>query len=111
MDYAAAAGTDVAACNDGKVVFAGNLDYTGYMVVIEHGWGLKTWYYNLGTVDCAVGDMVAKGDKIGTAGQTGFACQTGAHICMSVGSTFVSPYDTWASSSKAGKVIIPLIEN
>jgi len=111
VDYAAAAGTDVAACNAGVVVFAGNLDYTGYMVVIEHGWGLKTWYYNLGTIDCAVGDAVAKGDKIGTAGQTGFACQTGAHICMSVGSTFVSPYDTWASSSKAGKVIIPLIEN
>ena len=111
VDYAAAAGTDIAACNDGKVVFAGNLDHTGYMVVIEHGWGLKTWYYNLGSVDCAVGDMVAKGDKIGTAGQSGFACQTGAHICMSVGSTFVSPYDTWASSTKAAKVIIPLIEN
>ncbi len=111
VDYAAAAGTDVAACNAGVVVFAGNLDYTGYMVVIEHGWGLKTWYYNLGTVDCAVGDTVERGAKIGTAGQTGFACQTGAHICMSVGSTFVSPYDTWASSTKAGKVIIPLIDN
>lgn len=111
VDYAAAAGTDVAACNAGVVVFAENLDYTGYMVVIEHGWGLKTWYYNLGTVDCKVGDTVAKGDKIGTAGQTGFACQTGAHICMSVGSTFVSPYDTWASSTKAAKVIIPFIEN
>lgn len=111
VDYAAAAGTDVAACNAGKVVFTGSLDHTGNIVVIEHGWGLKTWYYNLGSVDCAVGDMVAKGDKIGTAGHTGFACQTGAHICMSVGSTFVSPYDTWASSSKAAKVLIPLIEN
>ena len=111
VDYAAAAGTDVAACNDGKVVFTGSLDHTGNIVVIEHGWGLKTWYYNLGSVDCAVGDTVAKGDRIGTAGHTGFACQTGAHICMSVGSTFVSPYDTWANSTKAGKVLIPLIEN
>lgn len=111
VDYSAAAGTDVVAANAGTVVYAGTMDYSGYMVVIEHGWGLKTWYYNMGSVDCAVGDTVERGAKIGTAGQTGFTGQTGAHIAMSVGSTFVSPYDTWATSSIAGKVIIPLIDN
>ena len=111
VDYTAAAGTDVVAANAGTVVFAGTMDYTGYMVVIEHGWGLKTWYYNMGSVDCAVGDTVERGAKIGTAGQTGFTGQCGVHVCMSVGSTFVCPYDTWSSSSIAGKVIIPLIEN
>ena len=67
--------------------------YAGNMVVIEHGYGLKTWYYNLGTT-----------------GQTGFTGEVGAHIAMSVGSTFVSPYDTWQDSTDHGKVVIAKID-
>lgn len=110
VDYEAAAGTEVVACNAGEVVYAGYLDYAGNMVVIEHGYGLKTWYYNLGSISAAVGDRVERGTAIGTTGQTGFTGFTGAHIAMSVGSTFVSPYDTWADSPIAGKVIIAKID-
>jgi len=112
VDYQAPAGTNVVACNSGKVVYAGILDYTGYLIVIDHGMGLKTWYYNLGSVSVKVGDMVAKGDTIGTCGDTGFAAFSGttkahgAHIAMSVGNQFVCPYDTWADSEIAAKVII-----
>ncbi len=107
VTYAAAAGNGVYAANAGKVVYAGVLDYTGNMVVIDHGMGLKTWYYNMGSYSVEVGDMVARGDQIGTCGDTGFAPSgNGAHIAMSVGSQFVCPYDTWADSSTAGKVII-----
>ncbi len=107
VTYAAAAGNGVYAANAGKVVYAGVLDYTGNMVVIDHGMGLKTWYYNMGSYSVEVGDMVARGDQIGTCGDTGFAPSgNGAHIAMSVGAQFVCPYDTWADSSTAGKVII-----
>ncbi len=107
VTYAAAAGNGVYAANAGKVVYAGVLDYTGNMVVIDHGMGLKTWYYNMGSYSVEVGDMVARGDQLGTCGDTGFAPSgNGAHIAMSVGSQFVCPYDTWADSSTAGKVII-----
>ena len=58
VDYIAAAGTDIVAANKGEVVYVGMLDYSGYMVVIEHGYGLKTWYYNLGDTVCSVGDIV-----------------------------------------------------
>ena len=86
------------------------LDYAGNMVVVDHGWGLKTWYMNLGTTTVAVGDTVSAGDKVGTAGQSGFSSTVGAHIRMSVGDRFVSPYDTWADSEKVGKVVIAKID-
>ena len=110
VDYAAEPGQPVVACNSGKVVYVGELDYTGKIIVIEHGFGLKTWYYNLGGTSVSVGDSVEKGQGIGATGQTGFTGQSGAHIAMSVGSTFVSPYDTWADSPVAGKVLIAKID-
>ena len=57
-----------------------------------------------------VGDVVSRGQAIGTAGQTGFTGANGAHIAMSVGESFVSPYDTWSDSPVAAKVIIPYID-
>ncbi|MGN1409783.1 MAG: M23 family metallopeptidase [Eubacteriales bacterium] len=111
VDYRSAAGLDIVACNAGEVVYASaDCLYAGNMIVIEHGYGLKTWYYNLGSINVSVGDIVSRGDKIGTTGQTGFSGEVGAHIAMSVGSTFVSPYDTWQDSSEYGKVIIAKID-
>ena len=110
MDYSSAAGIDVNAWNAGEVVYAGSLDYPGNIVVIEHGYGLKTWYYNLGSVSVSVGDIVEKGTAIGTTGQSGFTGQTGAHIAMSVGTSFVSPYDTWEDSETGGKIVIAKID-
>lgn len=110
VDYQAVAGSDIVACNAGEVVYAGFLDYPGNIVVIDHGWGLKTWYYNLGSATVSVGDIVTRGQAIGTAGQTGFAGSVGAHIAMSVGDQFVSPYDTWQDSADVGKIIIAKID-
>ena len=110
IDYRAAEGTKVIAWNAGKVVYSGMLDYSGYIVVVDHGLGLKTWYYNMGSCTVQVGDEVARGDQIGTCGKTGFTGEVGVHVAMSVGKTFVSPYDTWEDSSVAGKVIIPKID-
>ncbi len=110
IDYNAGEGTDVIACNAGEVVYAGYLDYTGNIVVIEHGYGLKTWYYNLGSVSAAVGDKVERGTVIGKTGSTGFTGITGVHLAMSVGSQFVSPYDTFQWDGSSGKVIIAKID-
>ena len=111
VDYKGEAGQDVVACNKGKVVYASSeCAYAGKMVVIDHGYGLKTWYYNMGDISVSVGDTVEKGAKVGTTGQSGFTGQSGVHIAMSVGTTFVSPYDTWADSQKAAKVILAKID-
>jgi len=106
VDYNVAEGTAIKAANAGVVVYAGILDYTGNIVVIDHGLGLRTWYYNMGSFSVEEGDIVAKGDVIGTSGKTGFAKDVGVHIAMSVGRTFVNPYDTWSDSTTVGKVKI-----
>lgn len=43
VDYYVANGKQVLAANNGTVVFAGYLEYSGYTVIIDHGLGLKTW--------------------------------------------------------------------
>lgn len=52
---------------DGRVLLAGDLgDTAGNTVVIEHGAGVKTIFYGLGSVGVKAGDKVKQGDDIGT---------------------------------------------
>ena len=95
VDYSSGAGNNVAASNSGTVVFAEPLLLTGYTVIIDHGFGLYTWYWHLSDIKVNVGDTVARGDTVGLSGGTGFTNQNGYHLGMSVGNVFVSPYPTW----------------
>ena len=97
VDWQIAAGTDIPATNAGKVVYTGFSTYGGRMVVIDHGMGLKTWYLHLGEIKANVGDTVALGDVIGTAGNTGFTEANGVYTVMTVGNIPVCPYRTWDS--------------
>ncbi len=96
VDYAAAEGIAVPAANGGTVVYSGILELTGYTVIIDHGFGLKTWYYHMSEASVKVGDTVKRGDSVGKTGRTGFTNQTGVHMGMSVCDVFVSPYATWS---------------
>ena len=95
VDYTSVAAEPVYAVNNGNVVYAGYLEYSGYTVVIDHGLGLKSWYFNMASNEVSVGDVVAKGDKIGYVGSTGFASGTGVHIRLTVYDVPVCPYDLW----------------
>ncbi len=95
VDWKAAAGAEVPACNSGKVAYAGITTHGGRMVVIDHGLGLKTWYLHLGEMKVSVGDSVARGDIIGTAGNSGFTETNGVLGIMTVGNVPVCPYRIW----------------
>lgn len=95
IDYVATAGKEVVATNSGKVVYVGYLDLPGYMVVIDHGLGLKSWYCHLGSTAVTVGQTVSKGDVVGYAGATGFTVKPFPHIGLSVYDVPVCPYDLW----------------
>ncbi|MBE6708727.1 MAG: M23 family metallopeptidase [Ruminococcaceae bacterium] len=99
VDYSAGAGEDVPAWNNGTVMFAGVLELTGYTVVIDHGFGLKTWYWHMSETSVKVGDTVKRGDSVGKTGKTGLTDQNGVHIGMSVCDVFVSPYATWSDGA------------
>ena len=95
VDYYAAAGTDVLAVNNGKVVYAGYLDLSGYTVVVDHGLGLKSWYCHMSSTAVQVGDTVSKGSVLGYVGSTGFTPRASLHMGLAVYDVPVCPYDLW----------------
>lgn len=70
-DYRAAIGDKVPAANDGKIVYAGDLFYTGYTVIIDHGMDIFTVYGHLSKTLLEAGHMVKRGEVIGLSGNTG----------------------------------------
>lgn len=71
IDYRAAIGDKVPAANRGKVVFAGDLFYTGGTVIIDHGLDIFTVYGHLSKTTVNAGDIVDRGDLIGMSGNSG----------------------------------------
>ena len=82
LDYAAGAGTPVAAVNAGTVLLAGPLFFEGNCVVLDHGQGLQTLYMHLSEIAVKEGDRVGRGQKLGLVGGTGRA--TGPHLHLAV---------------------------
>ena len=66
----------------------GNVKY----VVVDHGFGLKSWYCNISGTTCSVGDEVQKGDTIAKTGASNFYGQPGFYLITTVLDTPVSPY-------------------
>ena len=81
-DFRAAAGTPIKAPNDGVVVLAADLYFSGNVVIIDHGWGLYSFFAHLSAIDVAEGDRVRRGATVGRVGATGRV--TGAHLHWTV---------------------------
>lgn len=72
----------ILAADNGVVTFAGeNGDY-GKCIIIDHKNGYETLYAHLSKIHVKEGDIVEKGDKIGTMGTTGRS--TGVHLHFEV---------------------------
>lgn len=88
----AQSGSPVVAANDGIVLFAGATKYSGCTVIIDHGLGVLSYYFNLGTITCNNGEAIAKGDTLGTIGHTGYTPYTDTVLyANTVGGGFVNP--------------------
>lgn len=91
IDYPAPLGTQVWAPNNGRVLLAEFLQLTGNTICIEHGFGLKSWFYHLNEVEVEAGQMVKTGDPIGKVGSTGFSTGPHLHFTMSVNNIYTNP--------------------
>lgn len=92
LDLAVPRGTEVKASGAGRVLYAGFLQLTGNSVLIEHGYGLKTWYYHMDSLTVQTDDLVEQGEIIGTVGSTGFSTGPHLHFGMSVNNVYINPY-------------------
>lgn len=92
IDIATAKGTPVLACNNGRVLFADFLQLTGNTVIIEHGYGLKSFHYHMDSLNVKAGDMVQKGQQIGAVGTTGYSTGPHLHFGLAVNNVFVNPW-------------------
>ncbi len=91
LDIGQDEGTPVKAINHGRVLIADYMIGTGYTIIIEHGYGLKSWYYHMVSLNVKTGDMIKKGDIIGLVGSTGFSTGPHLHLAISVNDIFVNP--------------------
>jgi murein DD-endopeptidase MepM/ murein hydrolase activator NlpD len=72
----------IRAADNGRVVSTEWRDDYGKVVIIDHDNGYKTLYAHLSKVSVDVGDVVERGDRIGTMGSTGRS--TGVHLHFEV---------------------------
>ena len=98
IDLASIRMSPVPAANSGKVVFAENLGIYGYLVIIDHGYGLFSMYAHLSSFNVQIGQMVEKGNIIGNTGNTGLAGGDHLHYSVLVSGTFVDPLEWWDAS-------------
>jgi murein DD-endopeptidase MepM/ murein hydrolase activator NlpD len=78
MDIASQHGQAVVAPSDGTVVFDGTEGGYGKVLVIDHGYGVKTRYGHLSEVFVRLGGRVKRGQKVAAVGNTGRS--TGPHL-------------------------------
>lgn len=82
VDFRNPRGTPILAADDGVVIAVTNHGSPGKMIKLSHGNGLETWYEHCDTILVSVGQIVKKGETIGTVGATGNA--TGYHLHFEV---------------------------
>ena len=70
-DFRAAVGVPIPVSNRGRVVFTGNLFYSGNAVIVDHGMDIFTLYGHLSKILVTEGTVVNQGDILGLSGRTG----------------------------------------
>lgn len=92
LDIASHYGDEIRATADGVVTEVGRRSGYGRLVVIDHGFGVTTWYGHLSAFNTQLGMSVKRGDVIGYEGQSGRS--TGPHLHYEV-RIYNTPVNPW----------------
>lgn len=82
LDIAASNGTPIKVVADGTVISAAYSGAYGYLVKVDHGNGVETWYAHTSKMYVKAGQKLKAGDVIAAVGNTGNS--TGAHLHLEV---------------------------
>jgi len=88
-DFRVGVGAPLMASAAGRVVYAGDLPIRGSHVIVDHGVGVYTGYSHLATRHVTQGQMLARGQVIGTVGTTGRVSGAHFHWEVAVNGAFV----------------------
>src|SRR5690606_34799633 len=91
LDIANHPGTPIKASADGTVTFAASKAGYGLTVVIDHGYGLQTWYAHTRKILVKHGARVKRGESIALLGNTGRSTGPHIHYEVRVNGTPVDP--------------------
>lgn len=78
IDIAASGGSKIVSPARGRVSFAGKKGPLGNALVVDHGFGVKTWYGHTKEFFVKTGETVERGQLIAAVGSTGRS--TGPHL-------------------------------
>jgi len=94
IDFTAPQGTAIQATGNGKVIkVEKRKNGYGRNVTIDHGFGYTTLYAHMNEVIVKKGDVVAKGQKLGTVGSTGTSTAPHLHYEVRINNKPVNPID------------------
>ena len=90
-DMAAPMGTPLYATADGVVKFAGKQSGYGWVVIIQHKFGIETRYAHQSKLRVKKGQRVSRGDRIGDMGNSGRSSGSHVHYEIRVDGKAVNP--------------------
>jgi len=91
LDIANYPGTPIRAPADGTVSFAGSKVGYGQTLIIDHGYGLETWYAHTRKILVRLGQRVQRGDNIAQLGNSGRSTGPHLHYEVRINGTPVDP--------------------
>ena len=94
IDFTAPQGTDIQATGNGRVVSI-NKTGSGYgkHLMIDHGYGYKTLFAHMHSINVKEGDIVKKGQFIGKVGSTGTSTAPHLHYEIWLNGIAINPVD------------------
>ena len=95
-DFSAPTGTPVLATARGRVALAKDLFFLGKTVILDHGFGLYSFYGHLSSLGVEPGTNVQSGTVIGKVGATGRVTGPHLHWGVRLGDARVNPMELLA---------------
>lgn len=91
IDISVSYGTPIYAADGGVVSFSGYKGAMGYVVIIDHQNGFKTYYEHNSSLLVSAGQTVYKGQQIAKAGRSGVTSGVHCHFGIQYNGTYYNP--------------------
>ncbi len=91
LDIEAIMGTPISVVANGTVTFAASSGAYGYLVKVDHGNGVETWYAHTSKMYVTPGQKVKAGDVIALVGSTGNSTGPHLHLEIRINGKHVNP--------------------